>query len=153
MQFQTKPFQNLTVSELHALYALRCKVFVVEQNCPYQEVDDKDLNSLHVMGYVDGLLVACARIIAPGVSYPEPSIGRVAVEIKQRGNNVGKKLMEFILLEMNRLYPRWDIVISAQEYLYNFYVQLGFEAEGEVYLEDNIPHLQMRKRANKASNR
>jgi ElaA protein len=147
MRLINKYFQELTVNELHALYALRCKVFVVEQNCPYQEVDEKDTKAYHVMGFEGSELVACARILSPGVSYQEPSIGRVAVDFRQRGTEKGKQLMQYVLMEIKRLFPNQDTVISAQEYLLNFYRQLGFVAEGDVYLEDNIPHVQMRRLA------
>ena len=145
MTFETKTFNELTVHELHALYALRCKVFVVEQNCPYQEVDEKDKKSIHVLGSLNQQLIACARILPPGVSYNEPSIGRVAVEIEFRKSNKGYELMQYILEIMNSHFPEQDIVISAQEYLTRFYSKLGFLSEGEVYLEDAIPHIKMRK--------
>lgn len=147
MQFTAKPFLQLSVTELHQAYALRSSVFVVEQNCPYQDPDEKDHLALHVLLRKGDLLAGYARILPPGISYKEPSIGRVVVHPTQRGLGAGQELMRYCLQQARELYKGQDIVISAQFYLLRFYSNLGFTAEGEVYPEDNIPHIKMRCRA------
>jgi predicted GNAT family N-acyltransferase len=147
MQFFSKPFLQLSVTELYEAYALRSAVFVVEQNCPYQDPDDKDLKAFHVLMRRDDLLAGYARILPPGISYQEPSIGRVVVHRAQRGRGAGQELMKYCLQQAQELFKRQDIVISAQLYLLRFYSNLGFSAEGAPYPEDNIPHIKMRYKA------
>jgi ElaA protein len=142
--FIVKKFDELTTRELYEIYKLRSKVFVVEQNCAYQDVDDKDLAAAHLMLWDEGRLEGYARVIPPGMSYAEASIGRVLVEKVQRGQGAGKILMEYALAKCRELYNSKEIVISAQTYLTRFYEQLGFSAEGETYWEDDIPHVRMR---------
>jgi ElaA protein len=144
MQFFSKPFLRLSVTELYEAYALRGAVFVVEQNCPYQDPDDKDLKAVHVFMRQDEILAGYARILPPGVSYQEPSIGRVVVNKARRGQGAGQELMRYCLQQTQELFKGQDIVISAQLYLLRFYSDLGFVAEGETYPEDNIPHIKMR---------
>jgi ElaA protein len=116
---------------------------VVEQNCPYQDVDGKDLKSLHVCGYApDGSLVAYARLVTPGISYEEWSIGRVVTSPRVRRTGAGEKLMQTCMdyfMEHRVFYVR----ISAQSYLYDFYAKFGFVGVSEEYLEDDIPHMEM----------
>lgn len=146
MNFQFKKFEELSLSELHDLFKLRNAVFVVEQNCPYQDVDDKDLESHHLFAYEGNSLIAYCRILPPGLSYQEPSIGRVCVDKAFRGQKIGELLMKQSVNRTLELFNNQDIVISAQSYLLAFYQSLGFTEEGESYLEDDIPHIQMRYR-------
>lgn len=144
MKFLLKSFKELSLHQLFEIYKLRSEVFVVEQNCAYQDVDDKDLKAHHLLMFQDEQLVGYCRILPPNVSYKEPAIGRVVTNKAFRRNGFGKLLMQQALKEAEALFPNQDIVISAQLYLLKFYTELGFAKEGEEYLEDNIPHIQMR---------
>ncbi|MBP7810050.1 MAG: GNAT family N-acetyltransferase [Bacteroidia bacterium] len=144
MKFVLKSFNELTLTELYDMLKLRCAVFVIEQNCNYQDMDDKDQMSYHLIGFENNQLVACARILPKGVSYPEVSIGRVMVDKKMRGTGAGKELMKQAIEHARKLFNADEIVISAQCYLDKFYSDLGFVAEGESYLDDDIPHIKMR---------
>ena len=138
-----KSFQELSVDELYALMRLRQEVFIVEQNCPYLDADGKDKYAHHLMGYNNGKLVAYARLLPPGVSYTEASIGRVITATDERGKAFGQALMLKAIEEMQNLYGQAHIRIGAQQYLKAFYESFGFEQEGEPYLEDGIPHIIM----------
>lgn len=141
----TKAFNELNTTELYQLLQLRSMVFVVEQNCPYLDMDDKDYKSFHVLGYDNGKLVACTRLVPVGISYEiEPSIGRVVTHPSVRSLGYGKLLMEYSINETKKRFNSSVIVIGAQLYLDKFYQNLGFIPEGEMYLEDNIPHMTMR---------
>ncbi|MBI3518356.1 MAG: GNAT family N-acetyltransferase [Bacteroidetes bacterium] len=143
--FATKTFQELSTTELYQLLQLRAEVFVVEQNCPYLDMDDKDQQSFHVLGYDQGKLVACTRLVPIGISYEkEPSIGRVVTHPSVRKLGYGKLLMQYSITETKKRFNSSVIVIGAQLYLDRFYRELGFVPEGEMYLEDNIPHRTMR---------
>ena len=145
ISFITKSFSELSTLELYELLQLRAEVFVVEQNCPYLDMDDKDQKSFHVLGYDKGKLVACTRLVPQGVSYElEPSIGRVVTHPSVRKLGYGKLLMEYSMKETKERFNSTIIVIGAQQYLDRFYRELGFIPEGEMYLEDNIPHRTMR---------
>jgi ElaA protein len=144
MELKCKDFSELTTTELFEIYRLRAAVFVVEQNCAYQDVDEKDLRSYHLTLHENNALIGYLRIIIPGGSYPEPSIGRVVVAAHRRRNGAGRKLMEEGLREAERIFGKKEIVISAQTYLEKFYASMGFVSEGLQYLEDDIPHIQMR---------
>ena len=143
--FITKSFNELSNLELYQLLQLRAEVFVVEQNCPYLDLYDKDQKSFHVLGYDNGKLVACTRLVPIGVSYEkEPSIGRVVTHPSVRSLGYGMLLMEYSITEVKKRFNSNVIVIGAQCYLDRFYQNLGFVPEGEMYLEDNIPHMTMR---------
>jgi ElaA protein len=143
--FITKSFQQLSNEELYQMLQLRAQVFVVEQNCAYLDMDDKDYKSYHVLGYYKNALVACTRLVPVGISYElEPSIGRVVTHSSFRKLGFGKLLMKYSISEASKLFHANEIVIGAQKYLERFYNDLGFVAEGEGYLEDNIPHIKMR---------
>ncbi|HHZ96069.1 MAG TPA: GNAT family N-acetyltransferase [Flavobacteriales bacterium] len=149
-QFFCKPWDELSRDELHALIRLRIDVFVVEQNCPYPDLDGKDLRSHHVYAIKRGDDIASGtsasatiRICAPGVSYDDPSLGRVVTSTTCRGQGLGISIMNLAIAECNKLYPGHGIRISAQCYLEKFYSDLGFVSTGETYLEDDIPHIQM----------
>lgn len=138
-----KHFDDLTPRELHECLRLRSEVFAVEQNCVYCDPDSADLESHHLMGRMDGTLVAYVRVVRPSVKYEEPSIGRVVTSLSVRRTGLGKLLMSVAIEATNRLFPNQDIRISAQEYLLGFYSDLSFESIGESYIEDHIPHREM----------
>lgn len=137
-----KETNELTPLELLTIMAARVAVFVVEQDCPYQEVDAKDQTARHVMLLQDGELVAYARIIRhdDGVHI---SFGRVLVVAKARRQHLGRQLVQATLAEIHRLYPNQGVLIQAQAYLQNFYASFGFKPVSATYLEDGIPHLDM----------
>jgi ElaA protein len=137
-------FNDLTTRQLYDIMALRQEVFIVEQNCPYQDADGKDLLSWHLMYYDGGRLVAYTRLLPKGVSYPDySSIGRVVNSPSVRGTGIGKVLMLRSIELCRSLFPDDRVKIGAQSYLLRFYESLGFESTGEEYLEDGIPHTKM----------
>jgi ElaA protein len=144
-QWLLKKFEALTPFELYAILQLRNEVFVVEQNCVFQDADDKDQASWHLMGMQDDKLVAYTRLVPPGVSYAEPSIGRVVTSPQVRGMGIGKELMQRSIDECYRLFGEQPIKIGAQYYLKQFYGSLGFAQVSEIYLEDGIEHIYMLK--------
>lgn len=144
METKFKHFQELTSEELYDLLALRVAVFVLEQNCPYQDLDGKDQKSFHLIKRNEkGELIATARVLPAGISYEEVSIGRFVVADAARKNGVGlailKETMAFIRTEFGEVAVR----ISAQQHLTHFYAQVGFSPTGKKYLEDGIPHEEM----------
>jgi ElaA protein len=138
-----KSFKELTPHELYAIMQLRSEVFVVEQNCPYQDADNKDPDSHHLMCWKDHGLIAYTRIVAPGISYVESSIGRVVTSPSVRKTGIGKILMRKSIEAARNLYPQHSIKIGAQLYLKRFYESFSFVQTSETYLEDNIPHIEM----------
>ena len=145
IQFKIKPFHELTTDELYALLQLRSEVFVVEQNCVYQDMDGKDQKAIHVLGYSDEVLVACSRLFKPKDYFEYSSIGRVIVKASYRDKKFGHELMRVSIDAIKKLFQETKITISAQLYLQKFYESHGFIAVGESYLEDDIPHIGMRK--------
>ena len=144
ISFVSKNFQALTTEELYKILALRAEVFVVEQNCPYQDVDGKDLQSIHVLGYIKNQLVAYARVLEQGVSYQEyASIGRIVTSRSIRGKKFGHDLVNFSIKVCQKNFSGQPIKISAQAHLEMFYNKHKFKATGEAYLEDDIPHIGM----------
>jgi len=142
-EYILKSFDELKNSELYQILKLRNEVFIVEQNCPYQDIDDKDQESFHVMGWVNGSLAAYARILPAGISYNEISIGRIVTGPGYRGSGLGKELVEKSLDYCQIRWGNSAIRISAQLYLLKFYQSLGFKEVGEEYDEDGIPHIEM----------
>jgi ElaA protein len=141
------PFSELSLHALYAILALRSEVFVVEQDCPYQDHDGKDAESLHLWyASAQGDLLAYARLLPPGLSYPEAGIGRVVTAPSVRRTGLGKELMRVAIEKTCNHWPGEDIVIMAQCYLLDFYSRLGFVTEREEFLEDGIPHRWMRLR-------
>ena len=139
-----KKFDELTPHELYKIIWLRNEVFVVEQNCVYQDADHKDPKSWHLMGMNDqNELMAYCRILPPGLSYVEPSIGRVLTNPAVRKEGAGKILMQNGIEKCFELFGPVNIKIGAQLYLLKFYSSLGFEKSGEIYLEDGIEHIEM----------
>ncbi|HFI0466914.1 TPA: GNAT family N-acetyltransferase [Streptococcus suis] len=143
MQWEMKAFDQLSLQELYAILTMRVDVFVVEQVCPYPEVDGKDSNCLHFLGTDEGELVAYLRILPAGLSYDEVSIGRVVIKSSHRGKGLGRPMMEQAIHFITNEWKESQIKIGAQAHLEKFYSSLGFEPVSEVYLEDNIPHLDM----------
>lgn len=148
MKWFENSWENLTPNQVHAIIRLRLEVFVVEQDCVYADLDGKDVHSIHLWAEdsesTEGEAAsAVVRLVPPGVSYVEPSIGRVATSASQRGTGLGQELMERAVRACQRLWPNHAIRISAQQYLIKFYESFGFEVVGEGYLEDNIPHIGM----------
>jgi len=143
MNWTIKYFDSLTLHELYAILQLRAAVFGVEQNCVYQDMDNKDQHSFHLMGWQNGHLLAYARIVPPGLSYTEPSIGRVVTAGTARRAGLGKTLIEKSIAEIFNLYGKTSIKIGAQLYLKKFYESFDFEQSGEIYDEDGIDHIQM----------
>ena len=136
-------FDHLGVHALHDALALRCRVFILEQG-PYQDPDGADKHSWHLLGYDDaGALQACLRVVDPGVNYAEPAIGRVVTAPEARGNGTGRALMQEGIARCQEVWPGRGIRISAQAHLQRFYGSLGFAAVSDVYLEDDIPHIEM----------
>lgn len=140
-----KTFKQLTTDELYAILQLRSEVFVVEQDCVYQDMDYKDQKALHVLGFKDKNLVAYTRIFKPGDYFEYASIGRVIVRENQRKYRYGYEIMEASIKAIKDYYNATKIKISAQVYLKKFYNNLGFKAVGDAYLEDGIPHVGMLK--------
>jgi ElaA protein len=137
-------FNDLTPNQLYDMLQLRISVFIVEQQCIYQDLDDKDRHSHHLLSYDDQVLAGTTRIVPPGISYEKyASIGRVASLPLLRKKGIGMELMKVSIQKCNDLYPEYPIKISAQSYLLDFYGRFGFIATGEEYLEDNIPHTAM----------
>lgn len=145
LNWQIKPYNDLNLNELYDIIALRLKVFVVEQDCVYQDLDGKDKKCYHVFCRDGkGNIVCTARILHPGVSYPEVSIGRVVVDETVRKNGVGHELIKKCTAFINEEFGDVSISISAQKHLEGFYEQHGFKSVGNEYLEDGIPHLEMK---------
>lgn len=141
--WNTKHFKELSTEELFDILYLRTAVFVVEQNCPYQEVDEKDKEAIHLFGRMEGELIAVTRILPQGVSYQEVSIGRVAIKEEYRGTGIADELLAKSLDCIEKEFGKQSVRISAQQYLLNYYKRHGFKPAGDVYLEDNIPHVEM----------
>ena len=138
-----KSFDELTNHEMYNMLRLRSDVFVVEQNCPYLDLDNKDQKGFHLLYYVDNELAGVTRLLPKGVSYDEVSIGRVVIAKSYRGLGLGVKLMEASIEGCEEKFGKGPIRISAQYHLSKFYQSLGFVEQGEVYDEDGIPHIGM----------
>jgi ElaA protein len=152
LDFRWARLQELSAMDWHAVLAARTAVFIVEQNCPYQDADALDALSWHLLGYRQGALAAYLRVVDPGQKpghadrlYTEPSIGRVLTISACRGLGLAKALLQEGLSGCARLFPGQGIRISAQAYLQKFYHDFGFQPVGNEYLEDGIPHVEMRR--------
>lgn len=144
MNFKTKTFNQLTVSELYTIMKLRQEIFVVEQNCVYLDADGHDEKATHVLGEDEsGKLAAYIRIFAPGDYYDEAAIGRVVVDANFRGKQLGVRVMEYGIAYCKMHFPNSAIKIGAQVYLDKFYRSLGFAPVSAIYLEDGIEHQYM----------
>jgi ElaA protein len=143
MQWIVKTFEELTTTELYTLLRLRSEVFIVEQACAFQDLDDTDQLAVHVMGYIDNELAAYTRLFGPGIKYDMASIGRVVTSPKARGTGAGRELMEYSIAMVEARFGKVPIKIGAQQYLQKFYTSLGFVQSSEMYMEDGIPHIEM----------
>lgn len=144
MKWEIKKFNELQLIEAYKMFALRIDVFVIEQDCPYQDLDGKDEDAYHLLGKdAEGEIVATARILPPGVSYPEVSIGRVVTAKSIRHLKQGHELMERCMTFIENKLPNQNIKLSAQSHLVNYYGSHGFIETGKHYLEDGIPHSEM----------
>ena len=145
LQLETKTFQELTISELYQILQLRSEVFVVEQNCVYQDIDGKDEKALHILGKKEGKIVAYIRCFAPKIYFEEAAIGRVVVKETERKFGYGHQILKASIEEIQQRYQTTTIKLSAQQYLTYFYETHNFKQIGEGYLEDGIPHIAMLK--------
>jgi ElaA protein len=146
LQKKCKPFSELTPHELYDIIRLRVEVFIVEQNCIFQDLDNKDQHCSHLMFYNDDALVAYARIVPPGLAYSSAmSIGRVITSATVRGTGTGFELMTDAINYCYKFFGKNEIKIGAQLYAKAFYERLGFKQSGAVYLEDGIDHIEMTK--------
>ena len=143
--WKIKTFDELSAHELYAVLKARIDVFVVEQNCPYPEIDGDDPKAIHLWAEQNGNIAAYCRIFQPGIKYDESSIGRVLTTQKYRKMNLGKTLMKNAIGIVEARFRTTSIRISAQDYLLPFYTDLGFISTGKSYLEDEIPHSEMLK--------
>lgn len=143
LEIKVKTFQELSINELYSLLQLRSEVFVVEQDCVYQDLDGKDQKALHVLGFKNNKIVAYTRIFKPGNYFNEASIGRVVVAKNERQFKYGYDIMKASITAIKTNFNQSKIKISAQVYLGKFYNNLGFKEIGEEYLEDGIPHIAM----------
>jgi len=146
MTIEIKAFNELTLASLYEVLQLRAEVFVVEQNCPYQDVDGKDQKAIHILGYYKEQLVAYTRVFEPGYYFDNASIGRVVVRENARQYGFGKDIMKASIAFIEDTLDLNTIELSAQTYLKKFYNDLGFQEIGEGYLEDDIPHIRMIKK-------
>ena len=145
IEWKIKPFESLTVTELYDILQLRSKIFVVEQNCVYLDLDGKDKVALHLYGIFEGKTVAHARLLKPGISFDNASIGRVTVDSDFRDRKWGHELMQQAIAGIMKHFGESQITIGAQLYLKKFYEKHGFIQTSEMYLEDDIPHIEMVK--------
>lgn len=147
LKHSLKTFHELSVDELYDLLRLRSEVFVVEQNCVFLDLDDKDQKSYHLLLYHGKELVAYTRIVPAGLSYEEAAIGRVVSSPAYRGKGLGRRVMELTLEACYQLFGSCDIRLGAQTYALGFYESLGFKSDGEIYDEDGIEHIEMVRKA------
>lgn len=145
--WRVERFDELSLDRLYAILAARVAVFVVEQDCPYQDLDGLDGCGLHVAAWSGHDVLAYARVLPPGGRFAEPSIGRVLTTQSARGSGLGRELMHRGIETAEAHFPGMALRISAQQYLERFYTELGFRVVSEPYLEDGIPHLEMLREA------
>ena len=145
IKWKIKPFEALTVNELYDILQLRSKIFVVEQNCVYLDLDGKDKVALHLFGIYNDKIVAHARLFKAGISFDKASIGRVTVDPDYRDRKWGHDLIKNAIAGILEHFGESQITIGAQLYLKKFYEKHGFVQSSEMYLEDDIPHIEMIK--------
>jgi ElaA protein len=144
IDWQCLRFDQLSGQQVHAILKARCDVFIVEQNCPFPDIDDRDQTALHLAAWTkERQLAAYLRIHAPHSTYQEPALGRVLTTAPFRGTGIGRQLIEQGLKQIEAHYPGLPVRIGAQSYLIPFYGAFGFEIASEEYLEDGIPHTEM----------
>jgi ElaA protein len=142
----TRKFDELTLEQLYSILELRNEVFIVEQNCVYNDTDGKDQSAWHLMAIEGDKLIAYTRILPPGISYSDPAIGRVVTAPSTRRSGLGKELMKRSIEACEKLFGKTSITLNAQVYLQSFYESLGFIVVGEEYLDDEIPHIRMSRK-------
>ncbi len=145
IDWKIKSFEDLSVHELYAVLRLRSEIFVVEQNCVYLDLDGKDKKGLHLLGEFEGKIVAYSRLFKPGISFDNASIGRVVVDAHYRDRKWGHNLMHEAIAGIQSHFGENKITIGAQLYLKKFYESHGFIQTSEMYLEDDIPHIEMKR--------
>lgn len=143
MEIKIKKFDELSTSELYEILKIRSEVFIVEQNCPYNDVDGKDYECTHIMIVENGLIAAYIRTIPAGISYDTSSFGRVLVREEFRGKDLGRMIVKAAINHLFEVEKFEKITIGGQHHLEKFYHSFGFETISDVYLEDNIPHIDM----------
>jgi ElaA protein len=141
--WKIKTFEEFTVPELYAVLKARIDVFVIEQNCPYPDLDDYDQKAVHIWAEENGKVLANCRVFDKGIKYDEASLGRVLTTDAARGKNIGRQLMKYAVETIENRFHTSEIRISAQDYLLKFYSEFGFVDTGKKYLEDDIPHTEM----------
>lgn len=145
IEWKIKRFEALSVQELYQLLKLRSEVFVVEQNCVYLDIDDKDQKAIHLFGEIEGRIIAYVRIFKPNDYFENASIGRVVTHPDFRALKIGHELMQQAVNAIEEYFGEKQITISAQLYLKKFYESHGFTQTSEMYLEDDIPHIEMKR--------
>ena len=141
--FIWRNFDSISKEELYDVLSLRQRVFIIEQDCFYEDLDYSDQEANHLLLYKDKKLIGYSRVFPPGIKYDAASIGRIVVDDKFRGMEYGKMITTESIEFIKNNFPKSDIFISAQFRLVHFYENLGFKIEGSVYLEDNIDHIKM----------
>ena len=141
--WEIKTFDEFTVPEVYAVLKARIDGFVIEQNCPYPDLDNYDQEAVHIWAEEDGQVLAYCRVFDKGIKYEETSIGRVLTTEQARGKSLGKLLIQYAVETIENRFHTPEIRISAQDYLLRFYGGFGFEDTGKKYLEDDIPHTEM----------
>ena len=136
-------FDSISKKELYDVLSLRQRVFIIEQDCFYEDLDYSDQEANHLLLYKDKKLIGYSRVFAPGIKYDAASIGRIVIDLDFRGEGYGKDITQESIQFLKNNFPKSDISISAQYRLVDFYQGLGFEREGSVYLEDDIEHIKM----------
>ena len=142
-------FDSISKEELYDVLSLRQKVFIIEQDCFYEDLDYSDQDANHLLLYKDNKLIGYSRAFSPGIKYDAASIGRIVIDLEYRGKGYGKSITQESIQFLNSYFPESDITISAQYRLIDFYEDQGFEREGSVYLEDDIEHIKMTLKVNK----
>jgi ElaA protein len=145
IKFEIKRFKELSAYEIYAILRLRSEIFIIEQNCVYQDIDNKDQKAFHVIGRLDDTIVAYARLFNAGDYFVNASIGRVVIDQKYRNQKWGHLLLKTAINGIAHHFDTTKIIISAQLYLKKFYESNGFVQTSEMYLEDDIPHIEMKK--------
>ncbi len=145
IQWKIKSFEDLSVNELYDFLRVRSEIFVVEQNCVYLDLDGKDKVAMHLLGEYEGKIVAYSRLFKPGIFFENASIGRVVVDANYRNRKWGHDLMREAISGIKKHFGESKITIGAQLYLKKFYESHGFVQTSEMYLEDDIPHIEMKR--------
>lgn len=145
IHWKIKSFENLSVNELYDILRLRSEIFVVEQNCVYLDLDGKDKLALHLFGEFEGKIVGYSRLFKPGITFDNASIGRVVVDANYRDRKWGHDLMREAIVGIKNHFGESKVTIGAQLYLKKFYESHGFVQTSEMYLEDDIPHIEMKR--------